>query len=66
MIEVRQNANKQIIRPTIFPDGTSQVWKLDLSSYKEAPVKVIWHFEHVYSSNTEQLFHHVEQPFQHK
>lgn len=40
----------QRVTPTMFPDGTSQVWKLDLDSYKfdgnkNGSVKIIWNFE---------------------
>lgn len=34
--------NGNIINPTIFPDGTSQVWKIDLPE-KEA--KIVWYYE---------------------
>lgn len=29
----------------MFPDGTSQVWKLDLDGYKNGSVKIVWDFE---------------------
>lgn len=35
----------QKVTPTIFPDGTSQVWKLDLDIYKNGKVKIVWNFE---------------------
>ncbi|MDI1298059.1 phosphoribosyltransferase family protein [Methylotenera sp.] len=35
----------QKVTPTIFPDGTSQVWKLDLDVYKNGSVKIVWSFE---------------------
>lgn len=37
---------QQRIQPTIFPDGTSQVWQLDLSGYDQQPVNIVWQFEH--------------------
>lgn len=45
MISILYKNKKQIIKPTKFPDGTSQVWKLDLDDYKYNSVKVIWDFE---------------------
>jgi ribose-phosphate pyrophosphokinase len=33
------------ISPTIFPDGTSQVWKLPLERFNRDACKIIWHFE---------------------
>lgn len=45
MIVISQNSTEQIVKPTIFPDGTSQVWQLDLACYGNSPVKIIWHFE---------------------
>lgn len=45
MISILYKNKNQIIRPTKFPDGTSQVWKLNLDDYKNNSVKVIWNFE---------------------
>ena len=45
MIVVTNNNSKQIIQPTRFPDGTSQVWKLNIAAFQKAPVKIVWHFE---------------------
>ena len=33
------------VYPTKFPDGTSQVWKLDIEAYRNKNVAIIWHFE---------------------
>jgi ribose-phosphate pyrophosphokinase len=33
------------VRPTIFPDGTSQVWKLPVEDLRSS-CRVTWHFEH--------------------
>jgi ribose-phosphate pyrophosphokinase len=43
MITLLSKGNKQIVTPTIFPDGTSQVWKLELAKMKK--VKIVWDFE---------------------
>lgn len=45
MITIRQKTKTQIVSPTLFPDGTSQIWQLDLASFENAPVKIIWQFE---------------------
>lgn len=45
MIVISQNAITQIVKPTLFPDGTSQVWQLDLASFAAAPVNIVWQFE---------------------
>lgn len=37
--------NKHRITPTIFPDKTSQVWKLPPECFKQFGNKVIWQFE---------------------
>ena len=36
--------NEKIV-PTIFPDKTSQVWKIDINDYKEENVTITWKFE---------------------
>lgn len=38
--------NGQIVTPTMFPDGTSQVWKLPEESFSGNPNQVLWQFEH--------------------
>ena len=38
-------ANGIKIEPTIFPDKTSQVWKIDESLFREPQVNVVWEFE---------------------
>lgn len=49
MIKIVYEGTEQIVTPTLFPDGTSQVWKLDLEKYQEEErvhdVVVVWHFE---------------------
>lgn len=36
----------QVIKPTMFPDGTSQVWKLCEETFRARYSQVTWHFEH--------------------
>lgn len=38
--------NDVIVKPTIFPDGTSQVWKLPADVVNEVEFNVTWYFEH--------------------
>lgn len=38
--------NDIAIKPTMFPDGTSQVWKLPPGLFAFAYVKITWYFEH--------------------
>lgn len=46
MITIRFKGTNQYITPTIFPDGTSQVWKLEnIEQYQDKEVTVIWNFE---------------------
>jgi ribose-phosphate pyrophosphokinase len=43
---VQAGVRDQIVNPTIFPDKTSQVWKLDFSRYDDSkPIDIVWHFE---------------------
>jgi len=37
------NGGTFVVKPTIFPDGTSQVWKLPLDGLNY--VKIKWQFE---------------------
>lgn len=46
------SVNGHEIKPTIFPDGTSQVWKLDLDMFRDDMLLVTWKFE-----NESELFH---------
>lgn len=39
------NNIEHIVKPTIFPDGTSQVWKLPEEIINSLNVKVTWNFE---------------------
>ncbi len=49
MITIKsENKPDQIVIPTIFPDSSSQIWKLDLDQYEryeESYVKIVWNFE---------------------
>lgn len=50
MITIINKNTVQKVTPTIFPDGTSQVWRLDLDRYKSdgnknSSVKIVWNFE---------------------
>lgn len=40
----QKQSTRQTVIPTMFPDGTSQVWKLDLAQIDGA-VKIVWDFE---------------------
>lgn len=42
----QNNGNSQSVIPTLFPDRTSQVWKLDLSNFNKEnrTVKIVWNF----------------------
>jgi len=40
-----ESGESQVITPTIFPDGTSQIWKIGVEKYKDKQVKIIWNFE---------------------
>lgn len=42
------------VKPTMFPDGTSQVWKLPHEQLKGACL-IVWHFE-----NEAELIHLVQ------
>jgi len=44
--------NGHIVTPTIFPDGTSQVWKLPLDKVCNPAAKIEWDFE-----NEAEIFH---------
>ena len=47
MIYIKNLSNGQLAQvfPTKFPDGTSQIWKLDIDSYRHKNVAIIWHFD---------------------
>jgi ribose-phosphate pyrophosphokinase len=36
--------NDVLITPTVFPDGTQQVWKLDLDCFKDNEAFIVWEF----------------------
>lgn len=48
MIQIKNLVTGEIknVVPTMFPDGTSQVWKVNYPSFKGNTFAVIWHFEH--------------------
>lgn len=45
MIQIEFNGTRQEVIPTIFPDKTSQVWKLELDQYVGNEVDIIWNWE---------------------
>lgn len=45
MIKVKTLHTEQVIKPTIFPDGTSQVWKLHPSLLDRKDYYITWNFE---------------------
>lgn len=45
MIVLRTSAVSHTLQPTIFPDGTSQVWKLPEAIFRSSHVDVTWNFE---------------------
>src|SRR5271165_3139520 len=45
MIRVQTFMDEVIVRPTIFPDGTSQVWKLDDAILRRPFYSIVWNFE---------------------
>jgi phosphoribosylpyrophosphate synthetase len=43
---IQKGVPDQIVNPTIFPDKTSQVWKLDFDRYDDQKlIDVVWHFD---------------------
>lgn len=45
MIKIKTYLSEHILTPTIFPDGTSQVWKLPVDVMDSEDITVIWNFE---------------------
>jgi ribose-phosphate pyrophosphokinase len=45
MIELITATSRFVLKPTIFPDGTSQVWKLPEDVLRASNVNVTWRFE---------------------
>jgi len=45
MIKVKAGDKEVILTPTIFPDGTSQVWKLDREILSSRNYLITWNFE---------------------
>lgn len=45
MIRALWGDNVEVIKPTIFPDSTSQVWKLNSNMLKNDIIKIVWNFE---------------------
>lgn len=52
MIKLIINSNEVDFTTTIFPDGTSQVWKINKEIYVQDSIKIQWLFE-----NEAELFH---------
>lgn len=48
MIQIKNLVTGEIknVVPTMFPDGTSQIWKVDYPSFRGNTFAVIWYFEH--------------------
>lgn len=42
---VTLSGTKHVVKPTLFPDGTSQVWKLPDEIFASNELEVIWNFE---------------------
>lgn len=40
-----ENGLTHVVKPTIFPDGTSQVWKLPAEMLEARDLEVTWHFD---------------------
>lgn len=45
MIKVKIESEEVVVIPTIFPDGTSQVWKLEPHILKQPRYRITWNFE---------------------
>lgn len=45
MIKIKSGENEHVLKPTIFPDNTSQVWNLPEWIYKNERTTVTWFFE---------------------
>jgi ribose-phosphate pyrophosphokinase len=45
MITIKTAQDVIEVRPTIFPDGTSQVWKLGIDKYANQTVDILWEYE---------------------
>ncbi len=45
MIKVKTSNNEIVLTPTIFPDGTSQVWKLPAEILNHREYEITWNFE---------------------
>jgi ribose-phosphate pyrophosphokinase len=45
MIKIRTLEAEYDLQPTIFPDGTSQIWKLPESIFRSHSFDVIWNYE---------------------
>jgi ribose-phosphate pyrophosphokinase len=52
MVKLLVDGKEHKFTTTIFPDGTSQVWKLDLGLEEGDEIKILWLFE-----NEAELFH---------
>lgn len=40
-----ENGLTHMVKPTIFPDGTSQVWKLPAEMFEARDLEITWHFD---------------------
>jgi ribose-phosphate pyrophosphokinase len=45
MIKIKTYLSEHVVKPTIFPDGTSQVWKLPEEFLEAEEVTIVWNFE---------------------
>ena len=45
MIKIKTDNAEYVVTPTIFPDGTSQVWKLPEDVFRSSHMLVTWNFE---------------------
>lgn len=46
MIKLKlESGEEHIVVPTVFPDGTSQVWKLPENFYGAPAIHIVWYFE---------------------
>lgn len=52
MIKLLVNGNEVKFETTIFPDGTSQVWKIEKDMFHDDTIQIVWMFE-----NEAELFH---------
>jgi ribose-phosphate pyrophosphokinase len=46
MIKIKYPSSEIRLEPTLFPDGTSQIWNLPEEVFRESEVTVVWDFSH--------------------